>query len=709
MIKVFSNGIRRIDLLPQFLAQESDQYGGLEGFGEVKSERTSKLDAVIGWGHKPTADKARAYAKENNLPYIALEDGFYRSLRLGADGAQPLSITVDPIGVYYDASEPSQLEVWLNDWQSWYTPELEKEVQDALTLIKTADLSKYNASPTFTKEALVAFKTRYGVCDGRRMILVVDQTYGDSSVVMGGGDEASFKRMLEAALQEESAEVFVKTHPDVLAGKKKGYLSDVPEGVHLIAENWAPLSFVSAFDAVYVVTSQMGFEALLLGKPVHTFGVPFYAGWGLTIDHAERKEAAGAVLAFHRRVGKPTVEVLFAAAVIKLSRYVNPISKVPCQVQEILELLAAQRSANERNRGKHIAIGFRRWKKPHVKAFLSGTESTLEFVWDIDEGLKRAREVGAEAVIWSAKCTDEVVKKAKEMNLHLTRMEDGFIRSVGLGSDFNHPYSLVLDPDGIYYDPKRQSYLEQILRHIQNRPDLALLVDRAARLQKLMVDHHLSKYNVTRKSEHKELEEIPQNRRVILVPGQVDDDASVRRGGGEIQSNRQLLARVRQGNPEAYIVYKSHPDVESGNRIGKIPQEILEKTADLVVKGYSLEDLWPYINEVHTLTSLSGFEALLRGKRVTTYGRPFYAGFGLTTDYLAERKVEVPITINELVAGTLVVYPQYWDWQTEQFCRPEDVCYRLLRGEQINVGLWIKFCRQFRNIKNYFFKNEHSN
>ena len=36
------------------------------------------------------------------------------------------------------------------------------------------------------------------------------------------------------------------------------------------------------------------------------------------------------------------------------------------------------------------------------------------------------------------------------------------------------------------------------------------------------------------------------------------------------------------------------------------------------------------VDEVHTLTSLTGFEALLRGIEVHAYGGPFYAGWGLT-------------------------------------------------------------------------------
>ena len=56
---------------------------------------------LVGWGHKPTADKARRYAAQHNLPYIALEDGFLRSLDLGCKRAQPLSLVVDHTGIYF--------------------------------------------------------------------------------------------------------------------------------------------------------------------------------------------------------------------------------------------------------------------------------------------------------------------------------------------------------------------------------------------------------------------------------------------------------------------------------------------------------------------------------------------------------------------------------------------------------------------------------
>ena len=54
--------------------------------------------------------------------------------------------------------------------------------------------------------------------------------------------------------------------------------------------------------------------------------------------------------------------------------------------------------------------------------------------------------------------------------------------------------------------------------------------------------------------------------KVILVPGQVPSDASIRLGCQDIRTNSQLLKIVRRNNPDSYIVYKPHPDVVAGLR-----------------------------------------------------------------------------------------------------------------------------------------------
>ena len=212
---------------------------------------------VIGWGHKTTADKARRYAARNNLPYIALEDGFLRSLDLSCKGAQPLSLVVDHTGIYYDAGEPSDLENLLNA-SGWETPELMDSARCAMRDIIRHNLSKYSHAPDAPQGLWEATPTP--------RVLVLDQTVGDASVTLGGADEATFQAMLEEVLTTYPlSHVRVKTHPDVIAGKKRGYLRDYAAGhsVQVIAEDYAPLSLLAGVDVVYTVTSQMGFEALI--------------------------------------------------------------------------------------------------------------------------------------------------------------------------------------------------------------------------------------------------------------------------------------------------------------------------------------------------------------------------------------------------------------------------------------------------------------
>ncbi len=94
------------------------------------------------------------------------------------------------------------------------------------------------------------------------------------------------------------------------------------------------------------------------------------------------------------------------------------------------------------------------------------------------------------------------------------------------------------------------------------------------------------------------------------------------------------------------------------------------------------------IDEVHTMTSLAGFEALLRRRQVTVYGRPFYAGWGLTTDTLPIDRGR-RLTLEELVAGALILYPRYLDPVTRLPCGPEVIVERLDQPELWRPGLLV--------------------
>ena len=634
---------------------------------------------VVGWGHKPTADKARHYASQHNLPYIALEDGFLRSLALGCKGGQPLSLVVDHAGIYYDANEPSDLENLLNS-SGWETPELLDSARRAIKDINRYHLSKYNHAPDAPSDLWGTSSVPH--------VLVLDQTVGDASVSLGMASDASFNAMLDEALSLYPLEsIRVKTHPDVIAGNKHGFLADYAKsrGVQVISLDCSPLSLLAQADVVYTVTSQMGFEALMLGKEVHCFGMPFYAGWGLTID----KQTCS------RRTRKRCLEEVFAAAYMLYARYVNLIREERCDIHETICLLAEQRKQNERNRTFHACLGFRWWKKPYARAYLKSTGGKTSFFRNSKRAIAQAKVRGGEVVVWSSAVTDVLQKQCDRESVTLARMEDGFIRSVGLGSDFNWPYSLVVDRKGIYYDPTSPSDLEDILNTLPDHPDHDILMERAASLCSLILEKGFTKYNTGLCDVS--LPYLPEDKTIVLVPGQVEDDASVRKGGFGMD-NLTLLQKARENRPDAFIIYKPHPDVERGNRKGRIAEEIVLRYADIIVRNYPMGKLLPKVHEVHTLTSQTGFEALLRGVRVCTYGGPFYAGWGLTEDMQTFPRRTAHLSLDELVAGTLLLYPTYYDWQTENFCRAEDVCFRLLQPNgQMRGRVWARLINFIRN------------
>jgi capsular polysaccharide export protein len=637
LVGIASAGIWRIPHLQHLL-----------GMPVCRLHRLSSADgvrptAIAGWGRRITAQPAKTLAQRWKVPFLSLEDGFLRSCNLGVAGAAPLSMVVDDLGIYYDASQHSRLEVLITGLAP--DEKRQNETCRALDLIRKHRLSKYNHAPESTLPASLE--------SSAVRVLVIDQTLGDVSVRLGGADSQVFASMLRAALTENpDAEIWIKTHPDVVSGKKQGYL-DAPDLIHtdprlrLLAEDVSPLMLLEQVDKVYVVTSQMGFEALMLDKQVVCFGLPWYAGWGLTDD---RSAAIATVRA--RRTQERTIEQLFEAAYLRYSRYLDPFTGAQGTIFDVIDWLARNKALNDQARGTLYCIGMSMWKRAIVRPFLASPSTRLRFVSSPAALARQRLEPDSKIVVWGIKHEAAITALAAARSVPVWRMEDGFLRSVGLGSDLFRPVSLVLDQSGMYYDPASGSALERMLA--AQRLDADDL-ERAARFRREYVKLKLSKYNLERSA----LEVDSKGRRVLLVPGQVEDDASIRRGSPMVRSNLELLRAVRAANPDACILYKAHPDVVAGNRQGAVPPEELAILADQCVNEANIIDCILAADEVHTMTSLSGFEALLHGRIVHCYGGPFYAGWGLTVDHFALPARRRQVELDALVFAVMLAYPRY--------------------------------------------------
>ena len=289
-------------------------------------------DFAFSWGvaQNEMVEKVVDIASESNIPLYVLENGFLRSVdgwqkdpQVNCEYTQAVSFLIDRIPYFDITSCPSYLEEMLNDKNLVLTEEQKDRAKACIKTIVDTHLTKYNHQPIYTPKI-----GREGV----RKVLVLDQAYRDASITRGQLTDESFEQMLLAATKENpDADIIVKTHPDTIRGTRGGYYSDLCSTGNLYVINTPinPISIIKYCDEVYVASSQAGFEALMCGKKVHVFGIPFYGGWGLTDDRQK----------LPRRTNRRTLEEVFYIAYILYTHYVHPEDQRGCEIEEVIEYL----------------------------------------------------------------------------------------------------------------------------------------------------------------------------------------------------------------------------------------------------------------------------------------------------------------------------------------------------------------------------------
>ena len=617
-------------------------------------------DYVAVWGNSPTAHRGRYVSRRANCACLTMEDPFIRSLFPARTTREPpLGLLLDTKGVHFDPTRPSDLEDILRT----------AKLDDQSVLNKASELITRMISTQMTKYYATQPSKSY---DKTGYILVIDQVRGDASVRASGADQSTFDLMLEEAkAAHPEHNIIIKTHPEGATGGRLGYfhmghLTD--PRITLLEQNIDPYTLLRGAKEIYTVSSQFGFEAILFGKRPHIFGGPFYAGWDLSID----------TMTFPRRNRTLTKEQLFAGAMMLYPRWYSPFSDTLCDLEDILSIAEAEQRAWREDEKGWQALGIRLWKRKFIRQFF-GQHKSLTF-----RPAKTPAEMRVPVMYWAT--------KAPAHKSDIVRIEDGFLRSRGLGAELIPPMSLICDMKGIYYDPRQPSQLEDYIKDCE-----ILREDQNARARKIIThlkEKKLTKYNLEGKKF-----QFPEGRVRRLVVGQVEDDASILNGTTDIRTNLDLLIRVRKDFPDDYIIYKPHPDVEAGLRIGEISAAKTLAYANHIATQASVAELIDQVEAVHTMTSNIGFEALIREKEVITYGAPFYAGWGLSTDLgsIPARRNK-KISLEGLIYATLVLYPRYFDPKTGRPCPIETTLSRLETQKQTHGGLGIKLLSKAQGL-----------
>lgn len=265
-----------------------------------------KVDYLLVWGRQ-TLVPHELLTQHPNLQLVSVEDGFISTRGLGLTGSFFYSLLFDKKGIHFDAGHPSDIEDML--LQHEFTDKDEQFGQEIIDLIRCGGLNKCNLSEKGMARPLVP----PGV---QPVILAIGQLEHDKALRCSLGQVRTNLQLLQEIrrLHPEAWVVF-KPHPIQLRTASFGrtlarlYLQHCDQ----LALRGRINDWIDSVNAVHVISSTTGLEALIRGKPVHTYGTPIYSGWGLTVD---RHELPG-------RGRKLTIQQLVACIYGHYPRYFN--------------------------------------------------------------------------------------------------------------------------------------------------------------------------------------------------------------------------------------------------------------------------------------------------------------------------------------------------------------------------------------------------
>jgi hypothetical protein len=288
----------------------------------IKLLQVKRNNYKISGIHYKRSKLIAVYPIPDHVPNIYIEQGLVSS-------SEPwLSVILDDIDCYYVANKITRLQTLLNSPQE-LTIEQESYAELCLKKMVSNKISKYlkrsNSSITFGRV-------------GHKKILLIDECYNDPIIKYGMANEENFKLMLADAISMyPKYDILIQLPINASKKMSKSYYTKsflIPflkehKNIYVLDQTYNTYDIFEQVERVFVVTSLIGFEALMAGIKVSCYGVPFYANRGLTRDKFQTE-----IRTRNRRL----VDI-FYFCYVALSRYYCPTLQKKCKLDEFLDLL----------------------------------------------------------------------------------------------------------------------------------------------------------------------------------------------------------------------------------------------------------------------------------------------------------------------------------------------------------------------------------
>lgn len=579
-----------------------------------------------------------------------VEEGFLGYLRHPICDHSPLSVVIDRTGIHYDSTRPSDLQSILTQTAASWSDGKGARARRIMATIRRLRLSKYNH-----QEGSLGEET------GRRYrVLLVDQSMESRALSYGGPTRGIFEQMMDSACKAfPETEIVVKMHPDHDLRSTKSMLHGmIPPGVSVVPPGVNIWSILDKVDEVYTVSSQVGFEALIAGKKVVCFGQPFYSGWGLTTDIASGR-GSGRQL---------TLEQLVYGVLVKYPLYLHPERQEFCEIEEILSYLESAHLGIRGFYDRIYTVGLRRQQKFVLTEYLRGHLAVN--VSHISPKSARSRTFSpAEAVLYWEPREYHGDDLSYLESRGVTVMRAGPWPLDLIQGDQTQPNILQITRNRLYNDGSPRNDLVLMLEHAQFDGDL---LRRAETLQQ----NFLAVLDQETKIRSHILSHHSIGRRIALVLGHGEGEGPLGVREKAIYTDRELLAKVRRDFPDAYILYA--PPLGEFSSKKHLLMSVESTLYDQLVRPEHIVSCIKLANAVHVVSAFGGIYALIYGKLLYTYGRPFYAGWGLTQDAEVFIDRSRQLSLTELLCATFILGPTYFNWLTRTSGTPEEAVRRLL-------------------------------